>query len=57
MLGNLNKKKEKLIKKIEHDLINLGRYNYMSIKDLCKKVLPLVSYRKLKKFYKDIQSI
>jgi len=50
-------RKDKLIKKIEHDLINLGRYNYASIKDLCKKVLPLVSYRKLKKFYKDIQSI
>lgn len=51
------KKKEKLIKKIEHDLINLGRYNYASIKDLCKHVLPLVKFRKLKKFYKEIQNI
>ena len=50
-------KKEKLIKQIEHDLINLGRYNYASVKDLCKYVLPMASYRKLKKFYKQVQSI
>lgn len=49
--------KSNLIKKIKQLLLNLGRYNYQSIVDLCDHVLPRLSYRKLKKFYKDIQKI
>lgn len=49
-----SKLKKKLIDKIFAELLRKERYSYFDIKDLCEKVLPGLSYRKLKKFWREI---